>query len=90
VAEQAHVKRFNRTLESLQAVADPLQRLEAIHRYINALEELEASTVGAARAGSATWIEIGAIYGLSKQGAQQRFRRLSARATGGVDPVTGT
>ena len=39
------------------------------------LEDLEAATVAAARAAGVTWTEIGALYGLSKQGAQQRFRR---------------
>jgi hypothetical protein len=38
------------------------------------LEALEADTVADARAAGATWGEIGALYGLSKQGAQQRFR----------------
>lgn len=88
MAELAHGKRFSRTLEALAAVSDPLARLDAIHRYIDALEELEASTVAAARGGGATWIEIGAIYGLSKQGAQQRFRRVRAGASDVGDSPT--
>jgi hypothetical protein len=31
--------------------------------------------VADARAAGVTWIDIGALFGLSKQGAQQRFRR---------------
>lgn len=75
VSEQAYAKRFSRVLQSLEAVPDPLRRLDMIRQHIDALEKLEASTVAAARASGVTWIEIGAVYGLSKQGAQQRFRR---------------
>ena len=44
--------------------------------------KLKAAQVEAARKAGATWIEIGACYGLTKQGAQQRFRaaRNQARA----------
>jgi hypothetical protein len=34
----------------------------------------------AARKAGATWNEIGACYGLSKQGAQQRFRAIRDQA----------
>ena len=67
-----HVKRFQRALDSLQAIPDPLTRLEAVRSSLEHLEALEASTVAAARA-------AGALYGLSKQGAQQRFRALRSR-----------
>jgi len=69
-----HVKRFQRALDSLQAIPDPLSRLGAVRRSLEDLEALEAATVTDARAAGATWSEIGALYGLSKQGAQQRFR----------------
>ena len=69
-----HVKRFQRALDSLQAVPDPLARLRAVRKSLEDLEALEARTVMDARAAGATWSEIGALYGLSKQGAQQRFR----------------
>lgn len=74
MAEPLHTRRFNRALESLQAVPDPLLRLEAIRRSRKALDDLETATVIAARAQGASWRDIGAVYGLSKQGAQQRFR----------------
>jgi hypothetical protein len=48
--------------------------LEAIRRSREALDDLETATVIAARAHGASWRDIGAVYGLSKQGAQQRFR----------------
>jgi hypothetical protein len=74
VADPVHVKRFQRALDSLQAIPDPLTRLGAVRRSLQDLEALEAGTVADARAAGATWSEIGAQYGLSKQGAQQRFR----------------
>lgn len=61
------------------AIQDPLRRLDAVRRYREALDDLEATTVAAARSDGATWTEIGALYGLSKQGAQQRFRRSPGR-----------
>jgi len=38
------------------------------------VEALEAAAVRDARHAGVTWKAIGALYGLSKQGAQQRFR----------------
>jgi hypothetical protein len=63
-----------------------MSRLEAARRLREAAEELEAAQVEAARKAGATWIEIGACYGLTKQGAQQRFRaaRNQAKAAAAV------
>ena len=51
-----------------------MSRLDAARRLREAAEELEAAQVEAARKAGAPWMEIGACYGLTKQGAQQRFR----------------
>jgi len=75
VADPVHVRRFDRALAALREIPDPLGRLDAVRRSLEALEELEAAIVADARAAGVTWIDIGALYGLSKQGAQQRFRR---------------
>ncbi|SDO25192.1 hypothetical protein SAMN04515671_0308 [Nakamurella panacisegetis] len=72
--EPTHAKRVARAVEALREVADPLVRLDAVRAALEQLEELEASTVAEARAAGATWGQVGAIYGLTKQGAQQRFR----------------
>lgn len=74
MAEPVHAKRFQRALESLAALPDPLSRLAEVRRALLDLEALEASSVRDARAVGATWGDIGKVYGLSKQGAQQRFR----------------
>jgi hypothetical protein len=52
-----------------------MARLAAVRRARESLEKLEQSTVAEARSAGATWGEIGTLYGVSKQAAQQRFRR---------------
>jgi hypothetical protein len=74
VAEGVDSKRFERAAESLAGIADPVLRLNAIRAARERMEALEAAAVRDARAAGSTWKAIGAVYGLSKQGAQQRFR----------------
>jgi molybdenum cofactor biosynthesis enzyme len=74
VASKSPAKRILAALGALDAADGPISRLEAARRLREAAEELEAAQVEAARKAGATWIEIGACYGLTKQGAQQRFR----------------
>jgi hypothetical protein len=69
-----HLKRFERGVDALRAIPDPLDRLDAIRRAREGVETLEARAVRDARHAGVTWKAIGALYGLSKQGAQQRFR----------------
>ncbi len=65
---------LDRVVETLRRNPDPLARLDDVRRARERLERLEADAVHEARAAGATWKSIGALYGLSKQGAQQRFR----------------
>jgi hypothetical protein len=74
VSDHPHGKRFARALDELAAIPDPLARLDAVRRAREALEQLEADAVIDSRAGGITWAAIGALYGLTKQGAQQRFQ----------------
>jgi hypothetical protein len=74
VAAKSPVKRILAALGALEVADGPISRLQAARRLREAAEELEAAQVQAARKTGATWIEIGALYGLTKQGAQQRFR----------------
>ena len=74
MASKSPVKRISAALGALEGAGGPMDRLEAARRLREAAEELEAAQVEAARKAGATWIEIGACYGLTKQGAQQRFR----------------
>jgi hypothetical protein len=74
VASKNPVKRIHAALGALDVADGPISRLEAARLLREAAEELEAAQVEAARKAGATWHEIGACYGLTKQGAQQRFR----------------
>ena len=80
VASKSPFKRILAALGALDAADGPIGRLEAARRLREAAEELEAAQVEAARKAGATWIEIGACYGLTKQGAQQRFRAARNQA----------
>jgi hypothetical protein len=80
VAPRSPVKRIFAALSALDVADRPMNRLDAARRLREAAEELEAAQVEAARKAGATWIEIGACYGLTKQGAQQRFRAARNQA----------
>jgi hypothetical protein len=90
VAAKNPVRRIVAALGALDAADTPMSRLEAARRLREAAEELETAQVEAARKVGATWIEIGACYGLTKQGAQQRFRAAHKRTSAGskkADPA---
>ena len=80
MASKSPVKRISAALGALDIAGGPMSRLEAARRLREAAEELEAAQVEAARKAGVTWIEIGACYGLTKQGAQQRFRAARGQA----------
>ncbi|MGB7982673.1 MAG: hypothetical protein WCF36_17975 [Candidatus Nanopelagicales bacterium] len=76
-------RRVTKALNSLGDIDDPLARLAAVRSARQALEALEHETVTQARAGGATWGQIGTLYGVSKQAAQQRFRQPADPLPGG-------
>jgi hypothetical protein len=76
VASGRVVRRILAALSAFDVADRPMGRLDAARRLREAAEELEVAQVEAARKAGATWIEIGACYGLTKQGAQQRFRAV--------------
>jgi hypothetical protein len=80
VASKSPAKRILAALGAFDAADGPISRLDAARRLREAADELEAAQVEAARKAGATWIEIGACYGLTKQGAQQRFRAVRNQA----------
>ena len=80
VASKSPVKRITAALGALDIADGPISRLAAARLLREAAEELEAAQVEAARKAGATWNEIGACYGLTKQGAQQRFRAARNQA----------
>lgn len=95
MASKNPVKRISAALSALDVADKPMSRLDAARILREAAEELEAAQVEAARKAGATWNEIGECYGLTKQGAQQRFRAIRHQAkpdsapsgTGKADPA---
>lgn len=74
VATKRDLKRLATAVTQLRDERDPHTRLTLARRIREAADELEAGEVQAARDAGATWNDIGAAFGLTKQGAQQRFR----------------
>lgn len=60
-----------------KSTAETDHALKALAKARKAREKAdaaEAAAVEAARAAGASWTRIGEVYGLTKQGAQQRFK----------------
>ena len=60
-------------LLELECAAAPLPRLAAARNVRRLAEVLELQAIAEARQERVSWAKIGAIYELTKQGAQQRF-----------------
>lgn len=65
-------------LGEFAAADEPLARLAAARRIRDLADQLERDTVRTARESGVSWSKIGAVYGLTKQGAQQRFAKVRA------------
>ncbi|MGI8816558.1 MAG: hypothetical protein ACR2G2_15105 [Pseudonocardia sp.] len=68
------LKKLRQAVDAVQSAPSALEALTAARQLREAAEALELATVVEARRRRLTWTEIGAVYGTSKQGAQQRFR----------------
>lgn len=69
-----HSRRLEKAAETISAIKDPLARLDAARKAREQFETLELEQVRRLRREGTTWSTIGGLYGLTKQGAQQRFR----------------
>jgi len=87
VASKSLLRRITAALGALDTADGPIGRLDAARRLREAAEELESAQIEAARKAGATWSAIGACYGLTKQGAQQRFRAAPRRSLPRPDPA---
>ena len=74
MADPTHRKRLDKAAEAISSIKDPLDRLDASRAAREQFEKLELAQVRDLRKQGTTWGKIGALYGLTKQGAQQRFR----------------
>ena len=64
------------TREGTDQVAAALSILQQARTARRQAEEAEIQAVEQARSAGASWGRIGQVYGLTKQGAQQRFKQL--------------
>ena len=76
MSQPAPHRRIIKALAALEEVPDLLTRLDAVRVAREALEGLEVETARQARESGVTWSQIGNLYGVSKQAAQQRFRAV--------------
>jgi len=68
-------RELENAVKAFRTADDPLDALAATRRMREALETIERDLVDAARADGASWSAIGKAAALTKQGAQQRFKR---------------
>ncbi|GAY09140.1 RNA polymerase subunit sigma-70 [Pseudonocardia sp. N23] len=66
----AHVRE---AVDELESSSDDLVRLAAARTLRQLAEQVEREVVDDARAAGLRWIDIGEVYGTSKQSVQQRF-----------------
>lgn len=57
------------------AVGDPEAALAAARALRESAEKFERQQIAASRRAGLSWTRIGVLYGLTKQGAQQRFKK---------------
>ena len=81
--------RIQRALRAHQAAKEPLAALDAARTLREEAELLERKAVDTVRAAGTSWSKIGGLYGLTKQGAQQRFRNDPVSRTGPTEPRNG-
>jgi hypothetical protein len=81
VGKTNHQAAVAQALAALQADPEPEEALRLVQALREAAEALEWDLVRQARARKVSWARIGAVYGLTKQGAQQRFRREAEAPT---------
>jgi len=74
--------RLREAVDAIGKATSSLDRLDQARRLREQTELLEQELVRVAREDGQSWTQIGALYGLTKQGAQQRFRRPPRDALG--------
>lgn len=70
--------------------SDALAALDKARRARERAEAQEVEALRRARDAGTSWAKIGALYGLTKQGAQQRFKARVERAAVEPEPDRST
>ena len=79
MAARGSPKQVRHALEDVESASGALEALTAARRLREAAEALELAAVAELRHQGGTWVQIGTVYGTTKQGAQQRFRDALGR-----------
>ncbi|MGD7705975.1 hypothetical protein [Microlunatus sp. Y2014] len=66
-------------LADMQQATETLAALDAARQLRELVERTEWDLVRTARDEGVSWTRLGELYGLTKQGAQQRFRAKTRR-----------
>ncbi|HEY2205578.1 MAG TPA: hypothetical protein VGH99_13985 [Pseudonocardia sp.] len=74
-------RRCRAALRAAESATGPLEAVVAARELREAAEELELAAVAELRRSGGTWVQIGGVYGTTKQGAQQRFRAALERGS---------
>lgn len=74
---------------AVEAATGPLEQLAAIRALADAVRTVERDVVAAARRQRASWAEVGAALGVTKQAVQRRFTDKPAPVEGEVLPADG-
>ena len=82
MAGKRHINRIRAALTAFDDAGDALEALDAARRARTSAEALERDLVKTARTEGHSWADIGSLYDMTKQGAQQRFRAATS-----TDPV---
>jgi hypothetical protein len=61
-------------IDDVETAAQEIDRVAAARRLRQLADQVERDAVAEARAGGVRWVDIGELYGTSKQSVQQRFR----------------
>lgn len=80
MAAGGSAKQVRHALDAVESASNAMEALTAARRLREAADALELAAVVHARRHGGTWTQIGAVYGTTKQGAQQRFRGAVARS----------
>lgn len=73
-APENHNQKFDEALSQYESARSTLEILAAARQVRRCAQELELDAVQHARSEGISWGKIGGVYGLTKQGAQQRFK----------------
>jgi hypothetical protein len=79
VSQKKASSQLKKALDALESADGARERLDAARRARQAAEELESELVEEARSAGLRWVDIGELYGTSKQGVQQRFKRRAGK-----------